>query len=724
MGTSCSINRGDESDCDKDRGDSPSHTSHQTPSRQPKMTDHTRKHGAQGHGHPGQFKFAFQHEMASREDESDRTMSHHAKSTEAQAKEVIARMKREDRAVFTNASVSPGQHFLDVRHLLHDTQLFHVAGMIPKGAHLHIHFNSTLRPGVLLGYAKEMANMYVWSDRRLVVAEDFENCKLEFSLRNLGQTRQGMHQKAKEASDFSMLRKLEQAASIKDDAARTRAYDELGPDIFSDSYKRGTQDNTPQVEEMRYQYFRERWEEQGYGNCDDFLISKVTFGQEEVQSFYSHGAEKASAKVGSVVVQEPTPVRSMHPNPQQPASNGTSPRPFNEQEWKIETELKISQSNYTHVRDSAREAWVAFNGRTKMMKGLFNYETAFRRYTRQCLEEFVKDNVQYAEIRPNFMQTNQILNDTAESKIDNFGTMQLIIEEYEKFMKDIGDMTDDGRIIVDDSHRPTFSGMKVIYCTPRSFSREAVRLALDECISMKKRWPGYIAGFDLVGEEAFAMLHPLEFFEEDFENFKARCERENLDIPFLFHCGETPDDLEGNLETALRLGSKRIGHGYALPEKMDVLQAMRSKNVCVETCPISNMVLGLAERMDGHAIYRLLDEKMHCAVSSDNGTIFNSTLSHDFYEVMAGHEDINIYAWKQLARWSIEHSCLSGEERRRMLREWEKRWEEFVDAVIRASTSKQHYHSISELPKMKKQAQAARLAKLRNAAGNADTAKL
>lgn len=256
------------------------------------------------------------------------------------------------------------------------------------------------------------------------------------------------------------------------------------------------------------------------------------------------------------------------------------------------------------------------------MKGLFNYETAFRRYTRECLEGFVKDNVQYAEIRPNFMQTNQILYDTAQTKIDNFGTMKLIIEEYEKFMKHIGDMGDDGKIIDNKSHRPTFSGIKVIYCTPRSFNRDAVRKALDECVKMKKRWPDYIAGFDLVGEEAFAKPHPLKYFEEDFRAFRARCKNEDLDIPFLFHCGETPDDLEGNLETALKLESKRIGHGYALPEKVDILREMRSKNVCVETCPISNMILGLAERMDEHNMYRLLEEKIHCAVSSDNGTLF------------------------------------------------------------------------------------------------------
>ncbi|KAI1278278.1 hypothetical protein F5Y07DRAFT_361264 [Xylaria sp. FL0933] len=661
MGTFCSINKGAESDeHEKDSEDSPSHNSHGPPSQQLKMTMKT-------------FKFPFQDDMAA-------SANGGASRMELEANQILAGMRERDDAVFRKHSLSSGQHFLHIRDRLEDSRLFQVARMMPKGAHLHLHFNSTLLPGVLLGYAKDMPNMYIWSDHRLVDEIDFKNCKLEFSLRNLEQVHSDMHAKAAESYDSTMQEKLARASRLPDEAAKIRAYDKLGPDIFSHTYKHGRKDKGHQVEEMRYQYFRERWDEKGLGNCDEWLIKKLTFSKEEVDSFFTE-ANDDELELESDSERSPTQAKSLPPSPIQQTSKGAVPQEFDEHQWVIETRKKISDSDNIVKRNCARRAWTAFNGRTKMMKGLFNYETAFRRYTRQCLEEFVRDNVQYAEIRPNFMQTNQILHDTAKTKIDNFGTMRCIIEEYEKFMKHIGDMSEDGKIIDNLQHRPTFSGMKVIYCTPRSFSREAVKKALDECIEMKKKWPDYIAGFDLVGEEAFAKPHPLRFFEEEFRNFKLQCDRENLDIPFLFHCGETPDDLEGNLETALDLESKRIGHGYALPEKPEVLRKMKSKNICVETCPISNMILGLAQSMSEHSVYRLLEEKMHCAVSSDNGTLFNSTLSHDFYEVMAGNDFINLYGWKQLARWSIEHSCLSPDELRRTLAEWEKRWDDFVIAI-------------------------------------------
>ncbi|KAI1824276.1 hypothetical protein F4861DRAFT_539158 [Xylaria intraflava] len=648
------------------------------------------------------FKFQFQHDIADGTNGGEN-------QKEAEANELIVRLRQEDEVIFKQQSLLPGGHFLHIRDILDDTSLFHVARMIPKGAHLHLHFNSALLPGVLLGYAKDMANMYVWGDRQLRTEDDFRKCKLEFSLRNLELVRKEMRAKAAESEE--MRKAIENADNLLSEDAKIRAYDKLGPNMFSADYQHGRKDKNQHVEEMRYQYFRECWDEKRWGSCDDWLISKLTFNREEVDSFFKEAEEAdLAAELDTEAMsfrENPTRSTPVQPAPGEPTTLG-----FNERNWRIETTEKILDSDSKRIRNSAHRAWGEFNGRTKMMKGLFNYETAFRRYTRQCLEDFVKDNVQYAEIRPNFMQTNQILNDTAEFKIDNFGTMRVIIDEYEKFMKHNGDMGDDGEIVDNAEHRPTLSGMKVIYCTPRSFKREAVMEALNECIEMKKKWPQYIAGFDLVGEEAFPKPYPLRYFEAEFRKFRMRCNEENLDIPFLFHCGETPDDLEGNLETALELDSRRIGHGYALPVKTGVLAEMKSKNVCVETCPISNMILGLAERMDQHSVYRLLEEKMHCTVSSDNGTLFNSTLSHDFYEVMAGNEKINLYGWKQLARWSIEHACLSPDELRRTLVEWEKRWEEFIDAITELSSAGSRPPGPPQLEVVRRKLEAARISKL------------
>ena len=126
-----------------------------------------------------------------------------------------------------------------------------------------------------------------------------------------------------------------------------------------------------------------------------------------------------------------------------------------------------------------------------------------------------------------------------------------------------------------------------------------------------------------MGEESKG--YPLKEFVPELLDFKKKCHAEHLDIPFLFHCGETlavGNDTDGNLYDALLLGAKRIGHGFALPRHPYVLEQMKKDNICIELCPISNEILGLTPRVNGHAMYSLLANNVHCSVNTDNGTPF------------------------------------------------------------------------------------------------------
>jgi adenosine deaminase CECR1 len=80
---------------------------------------------------------------------------------------------------------------------------------------------------------------------------------------------------------------------------------------------------------------------------------------------------------------------------------------------------------------------------------------------------------------------------------------------------------------------------------------------------------------------------------------------------------------------------------------------------------------------------------------------------------MAGHQGINMYGWKQLALWSVEHSCLTEDEHRRMVREWERRWQDFIHALITTSGDGSPLATVSELEKLRERVGAARLASLR-----------
>jgi adenosine deaminase CECR1 len=115
---------------------------------------------------------------------------------EKQANKVLQQLKESDIARFYETAPKKrgyrgqehprfyGDHFLSNADLIEKTQLFALCRAMPKGAHLHIHFNANLRPGVLLGIARDMERMFIWSNIPLVGDEAFDLCRIQFSIMN------------------------------------------------------------------------------------------------------------------------------------------------------------------------------------------------------------------------------------------------------------------------------------------------------------------------------------------------------------------------------------------------------------------------------------------------------------------------------------------------------------------------------------------------------------
>ena len=103
------------------------------------------------------------------------------------------------------------------------------------------------------------------------------------------------------------------------------------------------------------------------------------------------------------------------------------------------------------------------------------------------------------------------------------------------------------------------------------------------CLELKQEFPHLIAGtksnirfgygssysfslvekgFDLVGNENTG--HPLVYYLEPLLQFRKRIDEMGINLPFLFHAGETLGDgteADNNVFDAILLGTKRIGHG-------------------------------------------------------------------------------------------------------------------------------------------------------------------
>lgn len=452
----------------------------------------------------------FEHKLASAATAKEKRVNEILQALKRDDKENV--YAKEDSRIGWGGQKHPrfaGDHFLANKDLIDESKVFRIARMMPKGAHLHIHFNACLHPQVLLGIASMMEQMFITSDLPLSPVNDYHNYK-----------------RAK--IQFSIMTHPASTANLFD----TSCEDRKGAMKFKEFIAE----------------FPRRYRPDENKDALAWLQEKLMFREEE-----AHNAKQTVAG-----------------------------------------------------------AWQEFNTRTQMMKGLFNYETAYRTYTRKCLEDFMADNIQYAEIRPNFMDTNQVWKDDGTEKIDNEGIMRMIIEEYERFQE-----------MAKEEGGRKFGGLKIIYCCPRSWPNDKVKKGLEECLAFKKRWPEWIAGFDLVGEEGQGK--PLRAFVPEFLQFQQDCHAAGVEISFLLHCGETLEcgsETDDNLLDALLLKAKRIGHGFALARHPYVMERMKQAGVCLEVCPISNEALGLTPRASGHAMYSLLANNVHCTVNSDNGTLF------------------------------------------------------------------------------------------------------
>ncbi|KAH8809299.1 hypothetical protein F5884DRAFT_822343 [Xylogone sp. PMI_703] len=475
-----------------------------------------------------------------------------------------------------------GMHFLGNVDLINQTKLFKVAKRMPKGAHLHIHFNSCLPAEFLIQQARDVETMYIRSTLPLITnSENWENCRITF-----------------------MVQTHDEAIHIQNLAGVVERVG-LG-NIFSPEY-------IPN-QWMKYKDFQKA-----------FKIEQDGVVRSDIEAAESWLAGK------------------MH----------------------------ISEKEAHNERQTGRGIWEKFNFRTQMMKGLFAYESAFRNYIQACIRDFEEDNIQYAEIRPNFMSTNSLKRDDGREPINNEGIMKIIEEELAVTMEELK------------SEGKYFGGMKVIYCTPRSFHKSQVEDALNECIKLKREFGNLLCGFDLVGHEE--MGNELRHFTSEFLSFRQKCKKSNLDIPFLFHCGETlnvGDRVDGNLYDAVLLNARRIGHGYAAARHPVIMDIFKKKGITVESCPISNEILGLTPVIAGHHLPVLLANNVPCTINSDNATFYRSSLSHDFYQVMIGSAAMDLYGWKQLIVWSLEKSCMTSDELVAVMTRWEKKWEEFCRWVV------------------------------------------
>ncbi|KAF7678676.1 metallo-dependent hydrolase [Alternaria burnsii] len=344
----------------------------------------------------------------------------------------------------------------------------------------------------------------------------------------------------------------------------------------------------------------------------------------------------------------------------------------------LRSKMVLSEDEAYGPQQTVNGVWARFNQATRAFKGLLNYESVYKEYIGEAIDRMIVEKIMYAELRPMLLDKS-IPSSDGRRAIDNFAQMQLIIDGVREKK---AQLEKKGEI-----NKFPF-GLKIVYCTPRSIPPALMRKEMEHCIELKMKFPELICGFDLVGAED--RPNHIGFYKKELKAFQKACKEVKVEIPFMFHAGETLLDTGGsakpensNLYDAVALGARRIGHGFALLKHPHLVEEFKKSNICVELCPISNELLHLCRNVKEHPYPELLAAGIPCTVNSDNPSLFNNSMSHEFYQIMVGAPTMSLYSWKQLARWSIEYSCLDTKQQKDGRQFLDESWSEFCQTIVK-----------------------------------------
>ncbi|KAH8371707.1 hypothetical protein KR093_008555 [Drosophila rubida] len=308
--------------------------------------------------------------------------------------------------------------------------------------------------------------------------------------------------------------------------------------------------------------------------------------------------------------------------------------------------------------ESNNAAWKDFMSIFILIDGLLLYAPVWRDYYYHALEELHADGVQYLELRS--VMPNLYCIDGEQ--LDVMETMEIYRSETERFKA---------------SH-PDFIDAKIIYAPLRIVEPKACEEYIKTCTAFKKKYPTFLAGFDLVGQEELG--RPLKDFVEPLLKMP-------LDINFFFHAGETNwygTSIDENLVDAVLLGTKRIGHGYAIVKHPFVMDLIKQLDIAIEVCPVSNFVLQLGLDYFNHPAATMIANGVPIVISSDDPSFWLAApLTHDFYYAFLGiapfHSDLRFL--KQMATNSLRYSAMSDEDKQKAFEKWQGQWDKWIDDV-------------------------------------------
>ncbi len=170
---------------------------------------------------------------------------------------------------------------------------------------------------------------------------------------------------------------------------------------------------------------------------------------------------------------------------------------------------------------------------------------------------------------------------------------------------------------IDDARRDHGIEARVLSSCVRNFGVDG---AIEVAELTAARPHPYVVGFQMAGDEAG---YPPEPFAE------AYAIAATAGVGCTVHAGEWagPASVRGAMELP---GVTRISHGVRAIEDPDLVAELASRGVVLETCPTSNVVLGVFGSFEAHPLPALRAAGVRVTVGSDDPPYFGATIGGEY----------------------------------------------------------------------------------------------
>lgn len=287
------------------------------------------------------------------------------------------------------------------------------------------------------------------------------------------------------------------------------------------------------------------------------------------------------------------------------------------------------------------------------------YRPLTERYVWQALQDLRDQNLQYAEWR---VVTGNLF-DLGGRKYTVEEEVEFYLDIQRRFVQEVGPIE-----------------MRIIPCASRDQDRETVGAKMRETFFLRQKYPDFVIGFDVVGEEDTG--RETLYYLDQYLELKALEAEYNLSLPLFFHDGESVKTDNQNLIDAFLMGTQRVGHAYNLFRFPDLIKTAREEEVGLEICPISNQLLKLVADLRNHPAASYIASGLPITVSPDDpGVLQYEGVHYDYYMAVMSW-NVDLAALKTLARNSLALSAMEPERKLEYLAVHESLWDRWIDELL------------------------------------------